>query len=332
MGKKLLTIVVPSYNVERYLSKCLNSLEISSNLMDLLDIIVVNDGSTDDTSKIAREFEAKWPRIVRVVDKLNGHYGSCINLGIKIAEGKYWRVLDADDYLETSEFESFVRELAAEPITYDVVLTRYSMVDETGEIISRKTVDCEHGAFMAMCAETYSTQLLRKISYVQQEGIAYTDTECAIIPFSHAQNIKIFDFDIYRYLIGRAGQSVSPEMAARNVQQLEKVTRRLVDYRNENVNSINPLRIPMFDRMIAHTTGMVYSLMMLKCDWSIVAKDLRDFDRYIKDNHHMSFDKVAEFTCPRKVGLKPVCLWREHPVIARCVLSVIRACLRWTGK
>ena len=96
---KILTIIIPSYNMEKYLPKCLGSLIVAPELMERIEVIVVNDGSTDRTSEIAHEFAANYPQTFKVIDKSNGHYGSCINTALPIAVGTYIKILDADDKL-----------------------------------------------------------------------------------------------------------------------------------------------------------------------------------------------------------------------------------------
>lgn len=107
---KILSIIIPSYNMEAYLAKGLDSV-LSIDNPSPLDVIVVNDGSKDGTLEIARSYATRFPGIVNVIDKENGHYGSCINAGLKIAQGKYVRILDADDSFYTDEFEEFVKFL-----------------------------------------------------------------------------------------------------------------------------------------------------------------------------------------------------------------------------
>ena len=112
---KILSIIVPSYNMEAYLPKCLGSLIIDEQeLLQKLDVIVVNDGSKDRTSEIAHEFETKYPGVFRVVDKTNGHYGSCINAGLAVATGTFIKVLDADDYYLTDIFKDYLAVVDAE--------------------------------------------------------------------------------------------------------------------------------------------------------------------------------------------------------------------------
>ena len=86
---KILTIIIPTYNMEKYLRRCLDSLIIDEEGMKQLEVLVINDGSKDSSSQIAHEYQDKYPDTFRVIDKENGNYGSCINRGLKEATGKY---------------------------------------------------------------------------------------------------------------------------------------------------------------------------------------------------------------------------------------------------
>lgn len=107
--KKTLSVIIPTYNVERYLHKCLSSLIVSDEkLFNCLEVIVIIDGATDNSSQIAHSYENDYPEVFKVIDKQNGNYGSCINRGIKEANGKYIKILDADDSLETSVLSQYI--------------------------------------------------------------------------------------------------------------------------------------------------------------------------------------------------------------------------------
>lgn len=112
--------------MDKYLSKCLDSLLIPS--IDKLDIIVVNDGSKDRSSEIAHSYVEKYPDSIRVIDKENGNYGSCINATLTTIRGKYVKILDADDSFNTTNFEEFIIQISK--INADLVLSNYEKVDE----------------------------------------------------------------------------------------------------------------------------------------------------------------------------------------------------------
>ena len=119
---KILSIIVPTYNMEKYLERCLSSLIVSDEQMAMLEVLVINDGSKDRSSEIAHGYESRYPDTFRVIDKTNGHYGSCVNRGLQEATGKYVKVLDADDWFNTENFAEingrdagFSRKLFAHP-------------------------------------------------------------------------------------------------------------------------------------------------------------------------------------------------------------------------
>ena len=109
--EKVLTVVVPTYNMEKYLDRCLTSLIVDDDKMALLEVLVVNDGSKDRSSEIAHSYEARYPNTFKVIDKENGNYGSCINRGVTAVTGKYFRILDADDWYSTDALQSFTSKL-----------------------------------------------------------------------------------------------------------------------------------------------------------------------------------------------------------------------------
>ena len=127
MGKEL-TVIIPSYNMELFLPKCLESFGIDqlrkedTALADALEVIVVNDGSVDRTSELAHQFDERFPEAVKVIDKANGGYGSCVNAALRLAAGRYVRVLDADDYLLTTMTKS--RFLARCPRSFGTACLR----------------------------------------------------------------------------------------------------------------------------------------------------------------------------------------------------------------
>jgi len=95
---KVLSVVVPTYNSENYLRTNLDSFCIDE-IIDCIEVLIINDGSTDKSLSIAMEYEEKYPDTFRVISKENGGHGSGINYGIKYATGKYFKVVDSDDWV-----------------------------------------------------------------------------------------------------------------------------------------------------------------------------------------------------------------------------------------
>lgn len=228
MSKKILSVIVPSYNMEGYLPKCLGSLVVAPRLMDRMEVLVVNDGSQDRTSEIAHEFANKWPQTFIVIDKANGNYGSCVNAALPCANGEYVKILDADDSFETNDFCRFIRFLDGVAQGTDVVFSDYVTVDSSNVKMNRvrfqfppdrnfgidEIIKCAEN--VAMHAIAYRTDILRAIGYHQSEGISFTDTEWCFAPMSAVRSAVYFPHVVYRYLVGREGQTVSRASTIRN--------------------------------------------------------------------------------------------------------------------
>lgn len=104
---KHLTITVPCFNSEDYLERCLDSLVIGG---ENVEIIIVNDGSTDRTGEIAEQYARQFPKIVTVVHKENGGHGSGVNAGLALATGMYFKVVDSDDWLEADAYRALLKK------------------------------------------------------------------------------------------------------------------------------------------------------------------------------------------------------------------------------
>ena len=128
---KVLSISVAAYNAAQDLSRCLDSL-VNTSVADFLDIIVVNDGSKDETLALARSYEQRYPDIIRVIDKENGGHGSTINASIPEAMGKYYKIVDSDDWVDKEGLERLVHALMETEA--DLVLNPFHIIDaQTGK-------------------------------------------------------------------------------------------------------------------------------------------------------------------------------------------------------
>lgn len=246
MGKTL-SICVPSYNMEKYIRRNIESF-LDSGCLNDLELIVVNDGSKDSTLSIAREYEALYPQTIVVIDKNNGHYGSCINAALKIATGKYFRIVDADDWVNTESLRSFISLLRDNDA--DCFITKYSTyselsgkthsMDMNASIMGRtlKIDEIEiNPSFLHMHCITWRKEHLMSIHYSQTEGICYTDLEYGCLPMLSARTIYFTDLVLYQYFIGRQDQSVAPGVVAKNFDQFVTVYNRLKNYTYVSMNT-----------------------------------------------------------------------------------------------
>lgn len=238
MGNKLLTVAVPSYNMEEYLDRCINSLIVDDDaLMSELEIIVVNDGSGDKTSEIAHSYAEKYPDTIKVIDKNNGHYGSCINAAIQVARGKYFRILDADDWFENEILKLFLIKLKSLDVDcvctscYDHIENEVKYVKISGlpyeEVVDLDQIE-RFDKYIHMHHISYRTSLLREMKYEQTEGICYTDEEFSYYPLVRSKTIYLIDLPVYHYYIGRVGQSVDREVSNKIKHHYFIVAKRMI--------------------------------------------------------------------------------------------------------
>ena len=243
---KILTIIIPTYNMEKYLRRCLDSLIIDEEGMKQLEVLVINDGSKDSSSQIAHEYQDKYPDTYRVIDKENGNYGSCINRGLKEATGKYVKVLDADDWYNTKGLARHIRKLSSLSDDIDAVFSLYNKRDHNDIVIFTQptyiddnlVVEFSEYDFLTyalraltMHSITYKKDLLIKIKLKLQHGISYTDLEYLYFPMKYLGKIAFDNNYIYQYFIGRKEQTISISSKIKSVDNYYKVGSRILrDY------------------------------------------------------------------------------------------------------
>lgn len=234
--EKVLSVSIASYNVEKYIRKALDSCCIPE-ILDRLEVLVVNDGSTDGTLAIAREYEEKYPGTFRVIDKKNGGYGSTVNASIQAATGRYFRLLDGDDWFDRDGLIRLVNELAE--AEEDMVIARFKRVfeedgheevrDEASDIVGpvvRFDALGDHEWF-TMHAIVYRTKILQDKGIRLTEHCFYTDQEYDLLPLPWVDTVRIFPHVVYCYRIGRGEQSVSPEGLEKHYNDQTIVLKRL---------------------------------------------------------------------------------------------------------
>lgn len=230
--KKLLTIAIPAYNMEEYLDRCLSSLIVNENYAKYLDIIIVNDGSKDSTLRIAQEYSTKYPELFRVIDKKNGNWGSCINIASQKAIGKYFLILDADDWLEKKELESFIKILQNETNTDLLVYNCFLVKENKRKKMFQIQLDknkiyqvsqIKDFPFFIHCL-AIKTSIMQQIKLL--EGIPYCDVEINVYMFQYVQTIMITDICLYNYVVGRFGQTVAMSSYLKNLHAIIKIYKR----------------------------------------------------------------------------------------------------------
>lgn len=235
----ILTIAVPIYNMERWLDKNLATYQ-APKLLGRIEVLCLNNASQDCSKKIIEYRVKMCPQIFTLIDRDNRGYGSSINEAIAQARGRYFRIVDADDWVDTNELIRLVDVL--ERCESDVVLTDYEIVNlQTGIMTPVRAGD--RGATYAtpitdfsmpmqtlpsIHATTYRTALLQESGFQMQDGIFFVDEEYVILPYLHAKSVVYYPFDIYRYQVADPNQSTSPKNRGKYQEHREKILRRLI--------------------------------------------------------------------------------------------------------
>lgn len=241
---KILSFLIPAYNSQPYLKKCLDSF-IVPEALDKIEVIVVNDGSTDETPAIAEEYVIRYPNTFQLLNKINGGHGSAINAGVRQISGTYIKVIDADDWIKTENLVAILDFL--EKSEAQVVLAPYHTVDiQTGErkkynifcekyqgYYSLKQIllrwrDFEH--VLSFHGIIYESAFYRKYGISLAEGVFYEDHEYATIPFCRADCIAFTSLSFYEYLIGNSHQSMAMENQVKRLNHMEAVINHMVQY------------------------------------------------------------------------------------------------------
>lgn len=272
---KQLTIAIPSYNAERFLEKCLDSM---CGIDDRLEVIVVNDGSKDSTSEIAHAYAERYPSQVKVIDKENGGHGSGINAGLDAAEGRYYKVVDADDWittenltsildvLEETEADAVIMGFKTVNISNDVVLEYLPVSNSSGRQIDMIKLDDKFDdvisclVFHGMC---YNTAFYKGTGLRMSEHTFYEDQEYMLLPLAFAETFLILPELLYEYRIGDAEQSTNFENQASRAEDQERVTKRLV----ETYVSLKPMgraRDHFLTRLLKRSIVSFYATLMVK--------------------------------------------------------------------
>ena len=303
MKNKILTIVMPAYNMEKYLSRSIESILIQEIIEDI-EILVINDGSKDNTLSIALEYQAKYPNSISVIDKENGNYGSTINKAIEIATGKYIKTLDSDDWYNSEEFVKYIDAL--KKCDEDLIINGYSYFYESVKRIIpvftykekywNETIDISKNDLyklrldyqLNMPAMTFKTSVVRESGFKLLEKTYYTDTEYVYYPFKKTGTIKLLPFDVYTYYIGRNEQSVSPENLLKNFDSKYRIIKKMaLDYLNEKDSELLINKRYMFEKNISG----LYNYLYLSIEHN---SEIDEIDNIIKEHDITLYNELEE--------------------------------------
>ena len=233
---KTITFAVPCYNAQGHMQKCVDSL--LSNAADDIEIIIINDGSVDDTAEIADNYTRDFAGVVKVIHQPNSGHGGAINAGLAAASGKYFKVVDSDDYVDKASYTevlSALRNLTDQKTLVDLVICNYvyekigrkrhRVINYTAALPEKKAVGWEQtrpfaqGQYLLMHALIYRTDVLRESGIVLPQHSFYVDNYFAYMPLTFVKTLYYINTDFYRYVTGSQGQSVNESTMIKRIGQ-----------------------------------------------------------------------------------------------------------------
>ena len=293
------------------MENCVSSLVVGG---DEVEVLVVDDGSSDRTAEIADELEAKYPGIVRAVHQPNKGHGGAVNTGIENASGLYFKVVDSDDKVKASAFKTILDKLrdnkdAEEKI--DLLISNF-VYDKEGQAHKkvmeyRKVLPVNRmfswdeakrfrkGQYILMHSVIYRTQLLRECGLRLPEHCFYVDNIYVFNPMPSVKNLYYLDVNFYYYFIGRDDQSVNEEVMIGRLDQQSRVNRIMFDFFSDSIaegriKMNSPLYRYMYNYLEIITT--ITSVLAIISDdhQKIAIKD--DLWEYLSEKDHELYLKL----------------------------------------
>lgn len=242
---KLLTVAIPCYNSQEYMKHAIESVLVGG---EDIEILIVDDGSKDDTARIADEFEAAYPGIVHAIHQENGGHGEAVNAGLRNAKGLYYKVLDSDDWLDRDSLlrvMNKLRQMVKEGKMVDMFLANYvyeKPSEHKHKVIRYEGVFPENQIFgwsdikrfkisqnILMHSVIYRTQMLHDCGLELPKHTFYVDNIFVYVPLPNVKTMYYMDVNLYRYYIGREDQSVNEDVMISRIDQQIKVNKIMID-------------------------------------------------------------------------------------------------------
>lgn len=329
--EKILSIVIPAYNVEKYLNRCLRSFEVPE-ILEKLEVLIINDGSTDGTQMIAEAFCKKYPDTYFLYNKVNGGHGSGINYGIRYATGKYFKVVDGDDWLNAAELPDFVRLL--EQVEADVVAADFLCIqDETYTILEKKYCSDDKSRYGRNCsipggevsevikmhAFTIKTKILQQHNIVIDEHCYYVDCQYITYPIPYVNTVYFYDKFIYMYRLGRNGQSMDIRSMQKNRNQHMKVLNSLLTFYG-TLDEISVGTRTYIERAIAQMVENQFQIYISMGLQKGICSELKAWDRDLKKTYPRVYAATKK---------KSITLLRKTGYLILPAGTIVYHCIRW---
>ncbi|MEG0049379.1 MAG: glycosyltransferase family 2 protein [Clostridia bacterium] len=305
--QKTLSIAIAAYNVASTLGQTLDSLEKASCL-DQLDVMVIDDGSTDETAKLADEYAARHPTAIRVLRKQNGGWGSTVNTGMQNAEGKYFLQLDGDDYLtHLDELVTYLDQCQTDLVYMPYIVFR-DQSDSVMKTVTELNVPCYQepqpisklAKIPSVHAIVVRTEILRQAKISVAEHCFYTDVEFVLKICSAVQSISFFALPVYCYRLGFDGQSMSKTGVRKHYHDHVRMLTNMFQYKKALACDAHIKAI--FDRRLSDACYYQYLFFFALPCTKQQQQELKAFDAFLKATDPAIYEQASG---------KPICILRR---------------------
>ena len=305
--RKIITFAVPCYNSAAYMDKCIDALLPGG---EDIEIIIVDDGSTDETPQIADRYASKYPDIIRVIHQENKGHGGAVNTGIAAASGIYFKVVDSDDWLDAVNYPIVLNRLKtfiADRIRVDMLIANYiydHTADGTSHAISYANALPQERPFgwgetrrfrmdqnLLMHSVIYRTKVLRESGIKLPEHTFYVDNLFVYIPLPYVKVLYYIDVDLYHYYIGREDQSVNEQVMIGRIDQQIRVNKLMIDAFDLEKDVANS-HLRRYMRSYLTMICCVTSILLLKSGTKENEAKRKELWRYLKARQPKTFWKV----------------------------------------
>lgn len=319
---KLLSVVIPCYNSQDYMRYCIESLLSGGENVELL---IVNDGSSDNTASIADEYAIKYPTIIKAIHQANGGHGEAVNTGIRHARGLYIKVVDSDDWVDTRAYlrilDTLVRfaeeqqkvDMLVSNFVYEKEGTKFKKVMKYESVMPEDTIFSwdeigrfRKGQYLMMHSLIYRTELLRECALVLPKHTFYVDNLYVTTPLPYVKTIYYLNVDFYRYFIGREDQSVNEKVMIKRIDQQLKVNRLMIEQIDlESIRS-SKLRQYLFNHLEIVT--MISMILLIRSGSKENLQKKRAFWQFVKSYdlelyHHLRYGMMGcLLSLPGRIG------------------------------
>ena len=314
---KLLSVAVPCYNSQEYMRHCVDTL-LSGG--EEVEILIVNDGSKDDTAAIADEYAEKYPTIVRAIHQENGGHGSAVMAGLHHSTGRYFKVVDSDDWVDEAAFakildtlRDFVQQenevdLLISNFVYDKVGVRHKKVMKYGNALPKEKVigwddvgNFHKGQYILMHSVIYRTQLLIDSGLDLPRHTFYVDNLFVYVPMQYVKTMYYLDVNFYHYFIGRGDQSVNESVMIKRIDQQIKVNKLMLKQVRLQAVKNEKQRKYLYNYLEIIT--VVSSILMIRSGTEENLQKKQELWQYLKDNDAWAYYRLRRGIMGQAVNL-----------------------------